>query len=614
MKLFDIPAETLALITCHLHYLDLANLWFSGHARLNTRLAAGTPELSIVFNSDLRGFSWPPLFNRFSRLTSFVLKDLGSTSTLTSLPNFVTSLRKMHIEVWGAFSLFHEVLCEDPSAFAAMQDLEIAIATTETPTRGAGLHWPQNLVRLQIQPQSQFELDLDLSSLPSQLTALTGAFSKIINPAACFPASLMELQLAISGLAPDPVPLLPEGLLSLQLSIVYRYNPDAADETPTQEQIVNWTRLSIPFLPRSLTRLRMPFDDLKRADLLLLPRNLTRLENPLVKQEDFDLLPPMLVAAYCCELQRNPVKKSSCKHLPKALKKVSAEPRAVPYLTVPTVHVFGPNKDLVEEMCSLGLQHLPIEITALQLGKLAYFPLEFLPPKLTKFTCPFVLLEPYEISQLPETVLHLHIGQIPDIEGWKQLPPRLERLELNSSAPLPVESSLWMPRSIQYLSTSAAPLSLPWFDKLPENLHSLFGRITQSWVPEDVPHSSSSSVLPNSALSWRINFPVHLSRLHLQIEFTSTIWRTNVIQNVLESLPPNLRELHLSDNYLSSETTYAAAALKKLPNRLLSAELPPMAGVDMETVKKVLPKAIQKVTIGMETLGWTSEEPRYQYH
>lgn len=595
-----LPVDLLCIVTRDLHYLDIANLWFSGSTSLNARLArGGVAKLSVSVSSKLRRFAWPHLFGQLTRVSHFEMKDtIRESKILITASAFATVskvVQELRFHLPGAFTAFHSVLSQDTGAFPTLKVLEMMIYDTDTEDRDVVTRWPCSISSIFLRTNARRRLNLHLSILPPSLTVLEGEWCKLVNPEnVTFPESLTSLKMKLSRLTCDPVPLLPKGLRSLMLHLTATLDVDEGGSMPADERRM-WAKETISKLPRGLTDLSWPVGEFTLNDLEALPGRLEYLSGGPILPAHFPLLPRSLrrsspisfIGALTMEAVRN---------LPTDITDLRMEPRALPHWK-PTsdvaVEVIGWCDDAMrEELALTGTTVFPEHITSLNIFSSENLDCNMLPKRLTSLKFIVGAVDASFVYLLPKTLKVLSLASVDwleDVETWKRLPPFLETLSvqvLRSSSP---RFTAWIPPTITDLSiTGGVTLSLDWFEALPKGLISLKASLA---LPPLSPDSTDSP--------WRIAIPTGLSCLVLETILPQTSKESSyAMRNILASLPPLLDKFTLISLECDNCVPYDVSVLLMLPKRLSFLSIPRNQSRDDSSLALILPRSLQIIRVG----------------
>lgn len=603
MLLVDVPLEVLDVITAHLHYLDVANLYLSGSSLLNAKFAnGGVSQLKVCFSSNMPPPNWPSFFYHLPRLTRFECKYLSVDAYTPRVdPSFLATwktIKSLILNCPGAFSALQSLLQADTAYFPAMEELFVLVSEGECPNADTRTLWPRSLLSLSLHTYQAPELILDLSSLPPHLTVLDGIFYEIVNPTNgdTFPASLTKLRLCLSSLACDPIPLLPTGIRNL---CIHR----KLTATYEQNEFDAWAKRSIleHHLPRGLTSLEWTVNSrFDRDELKVLAEalpNLTALNIGEVPLSNCDILPPLLDHCYGSGLSFILITKSMCSSIPRSLNAISVDmcdlPHVKPNSNLHVCVMRAMESDLfAKEMADLELISLSPFMTALSFqSDLTEFPCEFLPKTLISLELESGALTDHQIAMLPNTLenLSLYSGDwIGDnVDGWKLLPRRLERLYIHSVPPLSIDSSRWLPSTLQQLRIDkcAENPGAEWYAGLPLALRSLH-------LPLNLTGTAPSSIIP---------FPATLDTLQLEVQFPlREAEACDMLRNLFVSLPPLLNRLYISYYY---PIPYPASMLRLLPKRLERLDMPKNIALQNSDAR-LLPRSLVSHSYGGRRLIW----------
>ena len=602
MFLIDLPEDTLRDLSLYLHWLDVANLWFTGSSQLLRKFASGGVwELDLQFSTNIRSFRWPSIFSSLSRISRIRIQDMYASDTpvisSSNLTHASRSLRELRLTCTGAFHAVHDLLRDDPLAFPMLHTLSIHMNRRDTQVVDDHLLvWPTSLVSLTFQSAKLPRPNLRLSSLPSHLTDLHGEFNAILDAnESRFPNSLLALRLNLFCFF-DILPLLPLGLQKL---LFYLGGVPSIREKSELAAYKRWRSEGLGNLPPTLHTLQLPIKQYDRNVLLQLPKTLTEIQHfeaPL-PVEDFALLPPLLKRG--SGLLPILVTKSVAPHIPQSIEHVegAVDVDAIPYLprNVRTLgSTSGPNSSLVNELNMLHLLKIPSALESLIIYRPEGFPFAALPTTLTNLRISGGSLDSSQIPLLPNTlkILEISDGVLSDSIGdWKLLPKCLEQLSINTVPVLPIESSTFLPRSLTMLKIfNCRYIPSEWFKGLPRELADLQVPLTN---PPDPNH-------------WTLQLPRNLTRL--QLFWTSP--RAETARKLLSSLPHSLTSFRIL-GLPHSASFLVDSDLALLPRRLKEVELISCEELTVESAQK-LPKTCISVLLdskefvcrnGKRTLG-----------
>lgn len=584
--LSDLPTDLLDLITRQLHYLDIANLRFTGCRMLNAKLLkGGVSQLTVQFSSKLVPFAWPNLFTRLTHLTHFTFdvsfSSLNQSIIEALLAPLSRTLRNLRIGCVDAFPALQHLLRQQPDSFQTLEELQLDCASTTHIPEDAAPLWPRFLASLISHHSFGIAPLLHLCSLPNSLTSLAGDFYDIRNTQlGTFPEALTSIRLSLQNLTCDPVPLLPAGLKSLNISTRLETNFGWTEGAGEKAAMCAWVGRLMAKLPRGLTFLHWPILGLySRGSLESLPSALETWTGSYIKPHDWSLLPSSMTHFSMCDDIQRPLKKEVVQQIPRGMERLAVTASALPHVKSNSkngvsVTVVTSIAGLKDEMTSLNMERLDSSITTLSYHCfLTPYLLEILP---THLVCLSVLngLESDDMSLLPRTLKRLELMKSTlEEEQWKHLPPNLEHLTL---ALLPNQlsssSSYWLPRTLRSFEANPSyaqkVLPVEWFEGLPPNLCSLI--LAVSWNS-----FSSAPCLPPSLTYLYLFFSNSKSEI------------AEELHHVLTSLPPLLTSLHIiSDNTLS----YQTSSLEKLPKRLTRFTLPP--ALNGPSIAHLLPRSL----------------------
>lgn len=585
MKFAEIPIDICCFVTTYLHYLDVANLLFSGDRALNTRLLNGGVTEMRIYIGPFGGRWSLPAFCHTLRLNRISLQQLDTRYNsfginALQMSNVLKTIKSLTISLEGAFPALQERLKKRHDLFPLLEDLEIRIHEHEVPNRDVAIRWPRNLRSLVLIQFASRNFALDPAELPVGLTKLSGVFSQVINPKNVnLPETLTWLNLRMSHMQCDPVPLLPAGLKKLTLSFAYDHDSDLP---PMTFEVTKWAYQSIKLLPRGLTYLDLPIFEYIREDLEQLPPTILRLFGGSIAPNNFDALPRSLLLTPTCS-RSIALEKDCISRLPRSLEAVCVTPTALPHLNPNNdvalqVIVQGYNTGLLEELEALQMKQLSPYIVDLEIASAERWAWKATPPNLTRFSIEYGTVTSADLSILPATITDLRInkGKVVGSDTWKCLPPKLKHLTINEApACFDANAAAALPRTLTWLKLHLCevPPTLRWFEALPPMLRTI-----------DVPLNPKTT-----ASSWRLHLPSTLASFSLSIEFpTIPQAAAEVFTNILASLPPHLESLRITSSpkvYPGKDIPYTLEILRKLlPRRLTKLYLPKSEFVDVVTL------------------------------
>lgn len=608
MNLSHLPIEILCPIMSYIHYLDIAKLWFVGCKALHAKFArGGVAVLSVHFSSNLRTFLWPSLFLQLSHLTHLEIHnqyyDNKIRITTAMLASASHTLKSLHVNALGAFTAFLDVASRDPSAFLALETLQMSVSRKEAANRDVVTRWPENLSTLILDVVERRHLNLNLSILPPHLTRLRGNWNKVVNPKqGAFPASLTALEIQLSRLTCDPIPLLPPGLKEMTMNVLGSGDPDDADPRTTKSDFESWAHRSLGALPCGVVLLDWPLPAFNEEEVRSLPPNLTELRRTVVAPNLLHLLPRTLQHIDACASgYETVVKADMVDGLPTGLGRLQVEAGALPLLkpsALLSVSVLGSCEHLENELKALNAQTLSQAIVELSLEVAQNWPWKCAPTNLTSLILAEGPFTANEIGLFPKTLKKLEFAVgvwTHEVEAWKRLPPNLEELNIHKVNVLETDSSRWIPRTLTALSISSCetqPQPIAWFEGLPNKLRSL-----------EAPLHFTSIPAYDTDDSWRIHLPEGLEILTLWSDWPLTApAASKVMQNMLCSLPRDLQALDLSHSGEGEEddVPYQVSDLLKLPKRLTALVLPRGRILLDNPVRSIFPLSLTSLSIGYE--------------
>lgn len=613
MFLHALPTDLLLVITTSLHYLDVANLWFTGSKALHFKLAAGAvSHLDVQISADFRPFVWPSLFSQLTHLTRLSItgyhahpKDILTSDILQMLPSKV---KEMHLHATGAFTAMQQLLLRQMDALPMLETLNITINVSMFETTPQVVHWPQSLVSLTLHRDSPLALPLNPSTLPTHLTHLDGSYISIETSSSSevskLPDSLTCLVLRFQNAIAEHeiLDLLPIGIKSLGLGV----------HGATGEGREIWREKSISRLPRGLTALTSWPVELTRECLQNLPPALTLLDCS-YSLFDLDILPESIVTSTVpsgVTFENHLVQRSMLANLPRGLTKLKLEVLALPFLPTTGVNVevqvVGNDQEgLIKVLKEAHLEMLPLRLTRMTLFERREeeinFPWQILPPTFTSLTL-YLRHQTFKASQVasfPRWLRELEVNHgcgFKNEKAFSALPSGLTSLKLSFSPTLGPESSKWLPRGLTFLSIGQAnKIEVSWFEGLPASLNALHAPILLDSLPQ---HPLSSN--DKAGEVWRLPLPPSLIQLTLRLQLRrGSVSNPVNLRHLFASFPRNLKDVFIDADRLPGKGhfdlfQFSASDLSLLPRRLESLYMPTNESIDFDEAVKCLPKTLLK--------------------
>jgi len=593
MHLFQVSVDALSEIASYLHFLDLANLWFTGCTTLHSKFASGgVSRLRLPVNPDIRTFHWPSLIAHLHKITQFCMYEIQSTDTplfrdsyFDTLPS---TLRILDLRCSGALYALNDLLAREPGAFPMLATLKISIFQVGTKREQLQLQWPQSLTSIFLDGNSNPLPHLTLSNLPENLVSLDGKFHTIDDPAVGFPSTLVSLKLRLTHVV-NFFPALPQELEVLCIQLLRVSSKKRSTSTGSDPGVPEsfWRDDAIPRLPKGLKVLQLPIAAYSREILRQLPTSLTELIHRSTHgaPSDVPYWPPHLVTPW--RLLPPQITKLIASEIPSSVQtfeEVEVAADALPHLssrTLSHVQLVGTGSSLASELEYLGISKMGVDLESISIPMATNFPFSALPAKLTSLAIQHGPLTPSAIESLPDTLLKLKIHSGPlssSPEDWKLLPRTLRDLALDACEWLSSDSSFFLPRSLTSLSISKCTrVPEKWFERLPPGLRNL-----------------ALSVQCISPFRRRLKLPQTLGTFSLSFSRAPT--DRHAMVKIFMSLPSSLSSLCLSLP-VGIELDIADDHLSLLPRRMRRLQLPHSAKLSAQCLR-FLPASLESISIG----------------
>jgi hypothetical protein len=622
----ELPLDPLTAIFNYLDAYEIGYMWFCGSKTLNWKLSTGGAAKRFKLDSWRHlSVSWPKLI---SQLPHLEILDVYISPYTGSFPDVELDFLKVpeslkHLELSLPWALHYLKLAlgANPRLFPNLEALHISRSyhdDVNTWYLMPGSIWPK-LTSLSLSDSSWPIQQLDVSSLPPQLTYLEYKAISLNFDGGGFPETLVHLDLCLANQT-DIFALLPAGLTAF---IIY------FDNGADQVHRFDWSKL-----PRGLLELQLDCPHFSVENATQLPPNLTsiRVSNHMNNDEQLyeivkvlprtltsirSLLPDPLNLRFVAVLPPNmrqpfheDTEEDAVPHLPASAEKVRLTERSPP--RAPKVVAFPPNTKTVST---------PLIDEALA---------SVLPDKVTHLTVNDGQFTVECLKKLPNGILSLMCIQERPLESshcLKYLPPIAQNIDLLSIDHLTIGEMLAM-------AIVAPPQSASWFSRCVTDLS--IGPIVLSKgqcihttgqgpfeADEDVP----AGIHPNAPADCTCFFS-HLPPLlrtlklyvaHLpkdaftQLSCEKTLESIEIrmhgpptagLHHFVTTMPPRLQrfywnaieEIEIEQNDIRDET------LINLPKRLFVLDLP--ASPVTEACAPHLPPFIAEFTLANRTPPW----------